>query len=154
VYTHASPDGDEGYPGAVNARVTYTLTPANELIVDYDAKSDKPTPLNLTQHSYFNLAGDGSGDILGHQLAIDADRFKPVSETLTPTGELAPVEGTPFDFRALTTIGARIDADNAQLKNAKGYDHNFVLNRPAGEGSSLAVVHAARLVDPKSGRTL
>src|SRR4029079_2743801 len=116
VFANVSPDGDEGYPGALSARVTYTLTPANELIVEYSATSDKPTPINLTQHSYFNLAGAGTGDILNHQLTLDADRFTPVDATLIPTGDLAPVEGTPFDFRRPTAIGARITADHPQLK--------------------------------------
>jgi aldose 1-epimerase len=119
------------------------------LIVEYRATSDKATPVNLTQHSYFNLAGHGSGDILSHQLMLNADRYTPVDDTLIPTGEIAAVGGTPFDFRKPTAIGARINNDHPQLKAGKGYDHNWVLNRK-GTGTQLA----ARVVEPKSGRTL
>lgn len=149
VLTHTSPNGDEGYPGAVTAKVTYTLTDRNELAVDYEATTDAPTVINLTQHSYFNLSAGASPDILGHQLMINADRYTPVDDTLIPTGELAPVQGTPFDFRTPTAIGARIDQKNTQLERGKGYDHNWVLNA-ASEG----LTKAARVVEPTSGRTL
>jgi len=130
-------------------RVSYTLTDRNELVIEYHATTDKATPINLTQHTYFNLTGDVAGDILGHELTIRADRFTPIDATLIPTGELAPVQGTPFDFRKPTAIGARIDQKHEQLANGKGYDHNWVLNRN-GQGLEPAV----RVVEPKSGRTL
>jgi aldose 1-epimerase len=148
-FEHTSPDGDEGYPGTVRVSVSYTLTPSNELVVEYRAVTDRPTPLNLSQHSYFNLGGEGSGDILGHILTINADRYTPVDSTLIPTGEIVSVQHTPFDFRKATSVGARIDQKNQQLEYGKGYDHNFVLNR---EGPGL--VHAVRVLEPGTGRTL
>jgi aldose 1-epimerase len=149
AFTRTSPDGEEGYPGTVRVRVAYTLTGRDELRVTYEATSDKPTPINLTQHSYFNLSGDASRDILSHELAIEADRYTPVDATLIPTGQLAAVERTPFDFRKPTAIGARIAADHPQLAAGGGYDHNFVLNR-SGAGLSPAAV----LRDPATGRTV
>jgi aldose 1-epimerase len=130
--------------------VTYTLTAQRELIVDYAATTDRPTVVNLTQHSYFNLTASES-DVLSHELTIHAGRYTPVDAALIPTGELAPVDGTPVDFRAPAPIGARVDAPHPQLRHAGGYDHNFVLDRRPG-GPTLA--HAARVREPGSGRVL
>lgn len=149
VFSHTSPDGDQGYPGDLKVRVTYTLTDSDQVIVEYHATTNKATPVNLTQHSYFNLAGDGAGDILGHELWIGADRYTPVDSTLIPVGQTAAVAGTPFDFRTATAIGARIAQDEEQLRRGRGYDHNFVLNR-----ADTGLVHAARVAEPGTGRTL
>jgi aldose 1-epimerase len=146
---HTSPDGDQGYPGTLDVEVRYLFTGNDELEVDYRATTDKPTPVNLTQHSYFNLAGAGEGDILGHQLSIDADGYTPVDCTLIPTGRIVPVADTPFDFRTPVAIGARIGDPDPQLEYTRGYDHNFVLR---GQGPGL--MHAARVMEPATGRTL
>jgi aldose 1-epimerase len=172
LFSRTSPHGEEGYPGNLSVEVRYTLTEENTLIFDYRATTDAPTPVNLTQHTYFNLAGHDSGDVLGHRITINAHHFTPVDQGLIPTGELAPVAGTPFDFLSLQEIGSRIHQDDPQVALGGGYDHNFVLGQ-SGEGPLVRVdqegrtgwvaevpegleslTPAARVVEPTSGRIM
>ena len=147
LFSYLSKDGEEGYPGNLNVKVTYTLTPKNEIRIDYSATTDKDTVVNLTNHSYFNLAG--TGDILGHEVVIHASHTTPVDRTLIPTGELAPVKGTPYDFTTATTVGARIAQENEQLKFGGGYDHNWVLDNKSGK-----LAPAVEVYEPTSGRVM
>jgi aldose 1-epimerase len=144
-FTYLSKDGDEGFPGNLNCTVTYTLTNKNELKINYRATTDKPTVVNMTNHSYFNLAGAGNGDVLGHEIMINADFYTPGDKALIPTGEILSVKGTPLDFTEPKTIGARIE----QLTATRGYDHNYVLKNSDG-----SLVLAARMYEPTSGRIM
>lgn len=146
---YTSPDGEEGFPGKLAVTTTYTVTAEDELRIDYQATTDKPTVLNLTHHSYFNLAGQGTGDVLGHEVFINSDKITPVNKDLVPTGDYASVEGTPLDFRTPTTIGARIDSPDQQMQYGSGYDHNWVISKPA---NLLGL--QARVYEPKTGRVM
>ena len=148
--SYVSPDGTDGFPGNLTVQMTYTLTPQNEFKIHYEATTDKPTVVNLSHHGLFNLKGEGNGTILDHVVTLNASHITPVDSVLIPTGEIAPVEGTPFDFRTPHAIGERIDADNQQLKNARGYDHNWVVDRKTAN----EVEWVATVEEPASGRVM
>lgn len=146
---YISPDGEDGYPGNLHVSLSFVLNNNNEWIINYEASTDSPTVVNLTQHNFYNLAGEGNGDILKHEVLINADHMTPVNNGLIPTGELRRVEGTPFDFRKSATVGARINDSDEQLIYGKGYDHNWVLNKNGNELS-----HAATVTEPLSKRRM
>jgi len=150
VLSRVSPDGEQGFPGELHISVTYTLNDSNDLRLDYEATTDKPTVVNLTNHVYFNLAGNGSGDVYHQQLQVMADQYTPTDADQVPTGELAPVAGTALDFREQTPVGARLRSSEPQMLYAQGYDHNFVLRKPVGDPLRLAVL----MYDRASGRVL
>jgi aldose 1-epimerase len=147
---YVSKDGEQNFPGTLTTRVTYTLSNDNELRIDYQASTDKDTVINFTNHSYFNLAGNGSGSVADQMLLVNADRYTPAGPDQIPTGEIVPVDGTPFDFRQMMPIGARLHSAHQQMVYARGYDHNFVLNQRPGE----AITFAARGYDPRTGRVI
>lgn len=157
---HRSPDGDQGYPGTLDVTVVYTLLADNALRIDYSATTDQPTPVNLTNHSYFNLAGHNRGDVLGHELTLHASTFTLIDEGMIPTGKIASVAGTPFDFRKPRPIGAHINQADDQLRYGGGYDHNFVLDQPGASAAAVSATApiipplAASVYEPSSGRML
>jgi aldose 1-epimerase len=150
MLSYVSPDGDQNFPGTLMTRVTYTLTNDDVLQIVYVASTDKDTVVNFTNHSYFNLAGNGSGSVADQLLLVNADRYTPIAPDLIPTGEIAPIEGTPLDFRQMMPIGARLHSAFQQMVYAHGYDHNFVLNQRPGDGMTFA----ARAYDPRTGRII